>query len=170
MTRFFCFFLLIIIILFGIETTKYAQELVIVPFTTGIAHVSASFLRLFDSHIASHGVIIWNTVSGFAVKIEEGCNGVEAGLILIAAIISFPSSWLQKLVGIGVGILLVQILNLVRVISLFYLGQWNKDAFEWAHLYLWQALIILDVLVVFLYWMHWVAKQDRARRSAYAAP
>jgi hypothetical protein len=39
------------------------------------------------------------------------------------------------------------------VASLFYLGQWNANAFQWAHLYLWQALIMLDVLIVWLVWI-----------------
>jgi len=39
------------------------------------------------------------------------------------------------------------------VISLFYLGQWDKQWFEWAHLYVWQALIMLDVLIVWLIWV-----------------
>ena len=39
---------------------------------------------------------------------------------------------------------------IVRVISLLYPGPWNKDVFEWAHLYVWQALIMLDVLVVWV--------------------
>mgnify|MGYP003693538809 CR=1 FL=1 len=47
----------------------------------------------------------------------------------------------------------MQGLNIVRVISLFYLGQWNMQVFEWAHLYVWQALIMLDVLVVWLVWV-----------------
>jgi len=47
----------------------------------------------------------------------------------------------------------VQGLNVIRVISLFYLGQWNRDVFEWAHLYVWQALIMLDVLIVWLVWV-----------------
>ena len=42
---------------------------------------------------------------------------------------------------------------MVRVISLFYLGQWNLALFEFAHSYLWQALIMLDVLVVWLVWV-----------------
>jgi exosortase/archaeosortase family protein len=54
----------------------------------------------------------------------------------------------------------VQALNVVRVISLFYLGQWSVAAFEWAHYYLWQALIMLDVLVV---WLLWIRTLPRAR-------
>ena len=40
-----------------------------------------------------------------------------------------------------------------RPISLFYLGQWSAALFELAHLYVWQALIMLDVLVVWLIWV-----------------
>jgi len=47
----------------------------------------------------------------------------------------------------------VQGLNVVRLISLFYLGQWDLRVFEWAHLYVWQALIMLDVLIVWLLWV-----------------
>jgi hypothetical protein len=39
------------------------------------------------------------------------------------------------------------------------LGQWNYQAFEFAHLYLWQALIMLDVLVVWLLWIRAVARE-----------
>ena len=41
----------------------------------------------------------------------------------------------------------------MRIISLFYLGQWNQVWFDWFHLYLWQALIVLDALVAFLIWL-----------------
>ena len=34
--------------------------------------------------------------------------------------------------------------KIVRVISLFYLGQWRLDVFQFAHLYVWQALIMLS--------------------------
>ena len=56
------------------------------------------------------------------------------------------------------------------IVSLFYLGQWNQVAFEWFHLYLWQALIILDALVVWLIWLRTLpqAKERRARELAVA--
>jgi exosortase/archaeosortase family protein len=50
----------------------------------------------------------------------------------------------------------------VRIISLFYLGQWNRMWFDWFHLYLWQALIVLDALVVFLLWLRWLPREEPA--------
>jgi exosortase/archaeosortase family protein len=46
-------------------------------------------------------------------------------------------------------------------VSLFYLGQWNREVFEWAHLYAWQALIMLDALIVFLLWLRTLPRTAR---------
>ncbi len=63
-----------------------------------------------------------------------------------------------QVVGIGIGFLAIQALNLVRIISLFYLLQWNRVWFDWFHLYLWQALIVLDALVFWLIWLRWLPR------------
>ncbi len=118
-------------------------------------------MQFFDGEVRAQGKVIWDQASGFAVSIEAGCNGVEAGIILLAAILAFPASWTHKLLGIAVGMLTVQFLNIIRIISLFYLGQWSPKVFEWAHLYVWQAVIMLDVLVVFLLWLRWQASRDQ---------
>jgi exosortase H (IPTLxxWG-CTERM-specific) len=72
--------------------------------------------------------------------------------VLIAAMLAFPAKWQHKLVGLAIGIAAVQAFNVVRIISLFYLGQWNMGWFRFAHEYLWQGLIMLDVLVIFMIW------------------
>jgi exosortase/archaeosortase family protein len=64
-----------------------------------------------------------------------------------------------------VGLLTIQFFNLLRVISLFYLGQWNQVLFEWAHVYLWQALIMLDVLIFFLLWLRWLSLSPQSSQA-----
>src|SRR5262249_56709982 len=98
-----------------------------------------------------------------------GCNGVEATIVLVAAMLAFPAPWKHKLVGLAAGIVAVQGLNVIRVISLFYLGQWNRDVFEWAHLYVWQALIMLDVLIVWLVWVRTLPKTGGDRGDGPSA-
>lgn len=80
--------------------------------------------------------------------------------------VAFPASWRLKLIGIAIGILAVQGVNLLRIISLYYLGKWNMQVFEFAHLYLWQALIMLDVLIVWLLWMQMVARRTERTHAA----
>lgn len=153
MFAFFVRFLVLVLVLFAIEISKPAQQHFVLPFTAAIADVSVALVKLVDSEVDASGKIIRSTANGFAVEIQPGCNGVEALIILFAAIFAFPAPWRYKLIGFGVGFIAIQGLNLVRIISLFYLGQYSLTAFTWFHLYLWQALIILDALVVWLIWL-----------------
>jgi exosortase H (IPTLxxWG-CTERM-specific) len=153
MVSFFFWFLGLQATLFGLELTPWVQSWFVVPWTDTLAAISAGIVKLFDPQVLSRGKVLQSASNGFAVSIEAGCNGVEATIVLVAAILAFPAPWMRKLVGLAIGVIAVQGLNVVRVISLFYLGQWNSDVFEWAHLYVWQALIMLDVLIVWLLWV-----------------
>ena len=153
MLRFFLLFLGIQAALFTAELTPPGQQYFVQPFTGFLADISGWLIELTGREIVTSGVIIRDVATGFAVLIAAGCNGVEAMILLIAAMLAFPSPWRHKLVGIAIGVIAIQALNLVRIVSLFFLGMWNETAFEWAHLYVWQALIMLDALVVFLLWI-----------------
>jgi exosortase H (IPTLxxWG-CTERM-specific) len=159
MLRFFLGFLLLQALLFGLELTPWVQQWFVIPWTDTLAAISAGLVKVFDPTVIAEGNVLQSAHNGFAVAIEAGCNGVEATIVLVAAMLAFPAPWKRKLVGLAIGILAVQGLNVVRVISLFYLGQWNFDLFEFAHQYVWQALIMLDVLVV---WLLWVRTLPRA--------
>ncbi len=159
MVRFFILFLIILSTLFAAELTGPVQSALVVPWTKALVRLSAYLITLFDPHVAVFGDILQSTTSGFALSVRAGCNGVEAALILIAAMLAFPAAWKHRVIGILAGLTAVQLLNIVRVISLFYLGQWSMNAFEWAHFYLWPALIMLDVLIV---WMIWIRMLPRA--------
>ncbi len=158
MLRFFLVFLVIQGVLFTAELTSLAQRLVIVSFTEGVASISAGLIKLFDAGVISYGKVIQDLETGFAVSIEAGCNGVEATIVLLAALMAFPAPWRNRLWGLLIGFLTIQGLNILRIISLFYIGQWDMKVFEWAHLYIWQALIMLDVLIIFLIWLRYLPK------------
>ena len=160
MVRFFLIFIAVLAVLFRIDMLDEVQRVAIEPWTSLLATASAALMTPLDSDVAHHGRILMSKATGFAVSIEAGCNGVEAAIILIAGMIAFPSSWKHKLAGIAIGIAAVQVVNLLRIISLYYLGKWNMTVFEFAHLYLWQALIMLDVLVVWMLWIRWIARQQ----------
>jgi len=149
-------FLMVLVTLFTLELIPFVHEAIILPFTSFVAYISAGVASFFDSTIQSEGIIMRSLANGTAVKIMPGCNGVEAMICLAAAIIAFTATWKQKIIGLIAGFIAIQLLNIVRIISLFYLLQWNKEWFEWAHLYVWQALIILDALIIFILWVRWL--------------
>jgi exosortase H (IPTLxxWG-CTERM-specific) len=166
MARFVTVFLVIMVGLFSLEMMKPVQDHVVVPFTGLLASLSAALITPFDSSVTAYGKVLQFTDSGFAVSIEAGCNGIEATIVLIAAVIAFPAPWKSRLAAIALGFLAVQTLNLARIITLFYLGNWNIDVFTWVHLYLWPALIMLDVLIVFLVYLRYLATDTAKAANA----
>jgi len=165
-TRFVTLFAVILVALFAAELTPPAQGAVVVPWTEALVRISAGIATLFDSNVAAFGRILRSDANGFAISIEAGCNGIEAAIVLIAAMLAYPAPAKHRAIGIAAGLCAVQALNVLRVISLFYLGQWNASAFEWAHLYVWQALIMLDVVVVWLVWIRTLPPVVPAMRAA----
>ena len=161
--RFISIFLLILIGLFTLEMLESVHAAVIIPFTNMLAWISASLIVPFDDAVIFHGRILQDAGSGFAVSIESGCNGVEATIVLVAAVVAFPAPWRYRLAVIVLGFIAIQVMNIGRIVSLFYLGQWNLDVFTWIHLYLWPVLIMLDVLIVFMLYLRYLAKTAAAK-------
>lgn len=153
MLKFFIYFIVVQFCLFSLEQLIVIRQLIIIPFTQIIAQTSTWFVHLFDQNVVSTGTILQHLSTGFSVSIESGCNGIEALIVLISAMLVFPTTWIFKLKGIVIGFFAVELLNIVRIITLFYIGQWNQDVFDWAHLYIWEALIMLDILIIFIWWM-----------------
>jgi exosortase H (IPTLxxWG-CTERM-specific) len=166
--RFVLIFLFVLIGLFTLEMQNSVQEAVIEPFTGLLAKLSATLIMPFDDAVVAYGKVLQFGPGGFAVSIEAGCNGVEATLVLIAAVLAFPAPWGARLAAILLGFVAVQAMNVLRIISLFYLGNWNMDIFTWVHLYLWPALIMLDVLIVFIVYLRYLSRQASVRQHAAA--
>jgi exosortase H (IPTLxxWG-CTERM-specific) len=165
--RFVTIFLLILVSLFTLEMLEPVQKHVIIPFTSMLAYLSAALILPFDDTAIAYGKILQFKDTGFAVSIEAGCNGVEATIVLIAAIVAFPASWRNRALAIFLGFLAIQVMNLARIISLFYLGNWNMNYFEWIHLYLWPALIMLDVLIVFVVYLRYLSRKEGQRELSH---
>ncbi len=168
MLRFSVVFVVLLLSFFAFELTPPGQAIV-QPWTGWLASASASVMGFFGSNVVAHGTALGSPTTGFAVNIVAGCNGVEAVLVLFAGILAYPAPWRWKLAGMTAGLVAIQVLNLVRIVSLYYLGSWNRDAFEWAHLYVWQALIMLDAMIVWLLWTRAVPAPAAAPIAAQAA-
>ena len=121
-------------------------------FSGKLASVSAWLITTFGGACNRQAAVLMNPQGGFAMEVRDGCNGVNVVIMLWAAVLAYPTSLRWKLIGLAGGLAAIQGLNLLRLISLFYLGQYNRSIFDFAHLYLWETLIILDAMVVFGLW------------------
>jgi exosortase H (IPTLxxWG-CTERM-specific) len=136
----------------------------IARFTAGLVVLSSALIHLFGGKALIDGVVLASP-QGFAVRVENGCNAVNVTILLWSAILVYPASWLLKLKGLAAGTLLLHAINLLRIISLYYLAGFNRNWFEFAHLYLWESLIVIDTLVIFWGWAI-VVRRSPFRRDA----
>jgi len=96
----------------------------------------------------------------FAVTIYNGCNGLITSLIFIAGVLAFPARTTAKLIGVAGGLLAIQVVNLVRIVSLFYIGIFLPDWFNDAHIFVWQSLVILAGVALWVIWANRVALRE----------
>ena len=125
-------------------------EHVIVPFTAFISSVSSLLLRLFGSEAHSQGTRLAG--QGVSFELRNGCNGVWATIIFVSAVLAFPSPFRARLWGVLFGFCAIFVINLLRVISLFYIVLYYPKLFEGAHIYVWQSVVIGAAVLLWLFW------------------
>jgi exosortase H (IPTLxxWG-CTERM-specific) len=123
---------------------------VVVPFTAGIVRTSAAVLRGLGEPAVADGTRLKSPA--FAVDVKNGCNGVEAMLILVAAVLAFPAGWRARAAGVIAGVCVIQAVNLLRVVSLFWLGVHHRSVFDLFHTAVWQTVLILLAVGLFVLW------------------
>ena len=143
------FFVLMGLLLF-LELLNPINKNIILPFTNLLAKASVFLLGLLGTKTSASGTLIISPQ--FAADIKAGCTGVEPIIILLSAIFAFPSSWKSKVYGAILGMVVLQVVNLIRIVSLVYLGINHPKYFQDAHTFIWQIVII--ALSLFL-WMIW---------------
>ena len=100
--------------------------------------------------------------STFAYQIVAECTAIGPVILFAGAVFAYPATFKSKLLGIGVGLVLLTGLNLVRLVSLFYIGVVFPEYLPMAHFLVWQAVIIISAIVVWLFWV------ERFARRSYA--
>ncbi len=143
-------FLALLVAFYFLVAWNPINDAVIVPFTAAIARVSGTMLNGIGEKVSVAGTEIRS--GSFAVQIENGCNGVEAALLFGSAVLAFPAPWRRRLTGLLAGLIAIQALNLVRVVSLFWIGAHRPALFDSSHTVLWQSAVVLASVLMFLFW------------------
>lgn len=150
---------------FGLLQVPFIESW-IAGFTHSLVGISAVLIHVFGGKAVVFGSTLTSPLNGFSVQVENGCNAINVTILLWAAILVYPAPWQEKLKGLAAGSLALHALNLLRIISLYYLGQYNRNWFDFAHLYLWESLIVLDTLAIFWGWAILVRRSVTARNAA----
>ena len=114
------------------------------------ATLTAFVLNLSWVDVATESSIV--SSGSFGMKIIPECTPLLPAAILVSGVIAFPCSMTHKLIGVVGGILALSVINIVRTTSLFYIGMWAPSQFETAHVLVWQSLMILSTVALWIVW------------------
>ncbi|WP_248722999.1 archaeosortase/exosortase family protein [Seonamhaeicola sp. ML3] len=84
------------------------------------------------------------------LHIANACNGLELMVLYIGFIICMPSSFLRKLLYIVVGILILDMINILRCTGLIYLREYYHVYFQFAHRYLFNAVTYTATFILWV--------------------
>ena len=146
---------------FLVLALRPVNDLVVNPYTTFVADESCAVLNVLGEHARVAGQVL--SSNRFSVTIFNGCNGLEAILIFVSGVIAFPAPWRRKAIGVLLGFGAIQVFNVIRVVSLFYIGVFRPAWFAVSHVFVWQSLVIVFGVVLWLVWVRRYALADARR-------
>ena len=94
----------------------------------------------------------------FAVRVADGCDAFQICALYAAAVIGFPTSPGRRLRGLILGLLWLQGLNLLRIVTLFWIGTTFAGAFMTFHQVLWPTALVLLTAATWAVWALWESR------------
>ncbi len=122
------------------------------------ARWTSSVLNLLGSSTSVNGTIL--SSDSFAVNIVAECTAVGPLVLFMGAVLAYPSAIRAKSIGWLLGLVVLSAVNLIRIMSLFWIGSAYPRYLDIAHLLVWQTAMILLAIVL---WLFWVEKFAHAR-------
>jgi exosortase/archaeosortase family protein len=123
-----------------------------VSYLSVYARVAGFVLRFIDRSVHVVGVDIVGRVS---LTVAKNCDAMDVNILFASAIVAFPAPWSRRLLGIGAGLALLVAINILRIVSLYFVDVHWPAAFEFLHAEIWPFAIVALAVVGFLSWVRW---------------
>lgn len=150
----------------GSVTPIFNQNLIpaYLHFNAKISEIILEWLG--QKNIIVTGATIFSPTFSFSIEIKRGCEAIDATALLISAILTSHTPFLLKITGIVLGTLLLLILNLARIIGLFFTGIHYPQLFKIMHIEVLPILFILFATLFFVLWLMWATQHKMFRQNA----
>jgi len=164
-------FVLLFAVLMGVFelafATSFVKEQLFPAYLRINANVSAGLLRVFREPASAMGASI---TGRYPLTIERGCDAIEPSALFLAGVLAFPVRLMAKVPGMLIGTVCLMLLNLVRIVSLYYVGVHMPRWFHVMHVDVWQPIFIVVAIAFWVLWALWatreMAQKSHAARSA----
>lgn len=99
------------------------------------------------------------------MQIIRGCDAIEPVAAFAAAVLASPLPTRAKVPGVLVGALVLVAINQARLVSLFLVGVYFPSVFDFIHLDVWQAALIVLAVCCWAIWVQWAMRRTVSQRG-----
>jgi exosortase family protein XrtM len=151
--RFTVYFL---VILAGLNLLYYllagtsVEDFVLAVMTTKPPALIINFLTPAE-HVVVNGTELTSQYVSFSVV--SGCEGMGGILLIISAVCAANVPFKSKLKGLLCGVSFIYLLNILRIVALYYVMRYYTNAFNFAHYFVGQTIIIVLGCAFFVLWI-----------------
>ena len=111
---------------------------------------TSKVINLFGGYTTVSGTLLIS--DNFVANVVAECTAIGPLILYIGAVVAYPASKRAKIAGVAAGAVVLTGVNLVRIMSLFWIGEAYPEYLDVAHLLVWQSAIILLAIVMWLLW------------------
>ncbi len=129
-----------------------------------IAFLASKVVGLVGIPSTYQGSVI--QLPSISLDVRFGCDGFEAMIVYSVAVLTFPATWKNRALGIVAGFFVIQVINIVRIISLAYSGVYFRDIFEVIHVYVAQGIMIVVSLGVFILYLNFLDEKEKREQTS----
>ena len=84
------------------------------------------------------------------LNIANACNGLELLILYVGFIVCMPSSFKRKLLYIVIGVVLLDVVNILRCVGLIYLREYFHAYFDFAHHYVFKIIVYSSTFILWV--------------------
>ncbi|MGR9115944.1 MAG: archaeosortase/exosortase family protein [Gammaproteobacteria bacterium] len=124
------------------------------PLAEWTATLCSRLIQWSGMEVLREGVFLTHP-NGFGYEIAYTCTGLLPSVTFIVCVMAYPSVFRYQFIGILVCIPVLLTVNYLRLVNLFYLGVYFPSAFGLAHEVIWEGLLAVTFISLWLSWIYW---------------
>lgn len=144
-------FLLLQAILASLRGTALEQllihDLTVVPAT--------ALANRLDPALCAHADGTAMVAPAARINVVAGCDGSEAVLLIIVAVLSVWRGWKNAAVGLAMGLAIVYVANLLRLVALLLAAVYDRELFGLLHSLIAPVFVVAAAIGAFALWLTW---------------
>jgi len=158
-------FAVLMMIYGGVVFLVYRDEVLgsfLAPLAESTAFITCELMHHLGIDALRDGAVLTHS-GGFAYEIAYTCTGVLPAVTFMACVFAYPGTLRNKWIGVAIGVPALLAVNYLRLINLFYIGVSFPGAFGLAHAVLWEGLLAISFIGLWMGWIGWSNNRQSAK-------